>query len=91
MTFSDISAAAVTACSAAVAAVVGVINMIAGLGRGRALQEVKHQTDGMAQKMAKDAGKVGHAQGVKEATAAGEAKADALAEGQAQGRAEREK
>jgi len=79
VTFSDISAAAVTACSAAVAAVVGVINMIAGLGRGRSLRHVERQTDGLAQEMADMAGKAGHAKGAKEATQAGEDKAAALA------------
>jgi hypothetical protein len=89
MTFSGITAAAVTACSAAVAAIVGVINMITGLFRGRTIRDVKQQTDGMAHKMATLAGEAGEAKGAKAAKEAGEAKAAALAEGQAQGRAEK--
>jgi hypothetical protein len=90
MTLSEITAATVAAGSAAVAAMVGVINMIAGFGRGKALRKVERQTDGMAQEMATLAREAGHAKGTKEAKEAGEVKADALAEGQAQGRAERD-
>ena len=53
--------------------------------QGKIIHEVKEQTDGMAEQMAKDRGKAGYEKGTRDATAVAESTAAALAEGHAAG------